>query len=183
MPALTLKPNHKPVKAYYDSLQQFERLGVTHESAVRSAFQTLLEGCGKQFGWTLVPEYSISLARNRRIVVDGALIDDFQLPQGYWEAKDIHDDLPSEVLRKFAAGYPRSNILFQTPKRAILWQNEQRVLDNDLSDPEQLIETLQTFFSYRPQQYVEWQEAVAQFKDKVPRHRKGSGSLDPPRTT
>ncbi len=177
MPALTLKPNHKPVKAYYDSLQQFERLGVTHESAVRSAFQTLLEGCGKQFGWTLVPEYSISLARNRRIVVDGALIDDFQLPQGYWEAKDIHDDLPGEVLRKFAAGYPRSNILFQTPKRAILWQNEQRVLDNDLSDPEQLIETLQTFFSYRPQQYVEWQDAVAQFKDKVPHIGRGVARL------
>ena len=106
MPALTLKPSHKPVKAYYDSLQQFERLGATHESAVRSAFQTLLAWCGKQLGWTLVPEYSISLVRNRRIVVDGALIDDFQLPQGYWEAKDIHDDLPTEALRKFAAGYP-----------------------------------------------------------------------------
>ena len=177
MPTLNLKPSHKSVKAYYDSLQQFERLGVTHESAVRSAFQTLLEGCGRQFGWTLVPEYSISLARNRRIVVDGALIDDFQLPQGYWEAKDIHDDLPGEVLRKFAAGYPRSNILFQTPKRAILWQNEQRVLDNDLSDPEQLIETLQTFFSYRPQQYVEWQDAVAQFKDKVPHIGRGVARL------
>ena len=177
MPALILKPSYKPVKAYYDSLRQFERLGVTHETAVRSAFQTLLAWCGKQFGWTLVPEYSISLAQNRRIVVDGALIDDFQLPQGYWEAKDIHDDLPGEVLRKFAAGYPRTNILFQTPKRAILWQNEQRVLDNDLSDPEQLIETLQTFFSYRPQQYVEWQDAVAQFKDKVPHIGRGVARL------
>ena len=177
MPTLSLKPSHQSVKAYYDSLDRFGRLGVTHESAVRSAFQTLLEGCGRQFGWTLVPEYSISLARNRRIVVDGALIDDFQLPQGYWEAKDIHDDLPGEVLRKITAGYPRSNILFQTPKRAILWQNEQRVLDNDLSDPEQLIETLQTFFSYRPQQYVEWQDAVAQFKDKVPDIGRGVARL------
>ena len=177
MPALNLKPTHKVIKDYYHSLAQFDQHGFTHESAVRSAFQTLLEGCGRQFGWTLVPEYSISLARNRRIVVDGALIDDFQLPQGYWEAKDIHDDLPGEVLRKFAAGYPRSNILFQTPKRAILWQNEQRVLDNDLSDPEQLIETLQTFFSYRPQQYVEWQEAVAQFKDKVPHIGRGVARL------
>ena len=177
MPTLSLKPSHKPVKAYYDSLRQFERLGVTHETAVRSAFQTLLAWCGKQFGWTLVPEYSISLPQNRRIVVDGALIDDFQLPHGYWEAKDIHDDLPTEVLRKFAVGYPRTNILFQTPKRAILWQNEQRVLDNDLSDPKQLIETLQTFFSYRPQQYAEWQEAVAQFKDKVPDIGRGVARL------
>ena len=168
MPALNLKPSHKVIKDYYHSLEEFDHFGVTHESAVRSAFQSLLEGCGKQRGWKLIPEDSINLGRNKRIVVDGALIDKFKLPQGYWEAKDIHDDLPKEALRKFEAGYPQTNILFQTPKRAILWQNEQRVLDKDLNDPKQLIETLQTFFSYRPQQYAEWQEAVAQFKDKVP---------------
>ena len=168
MPALNLKPSHKIIKDYYHSLEEFDHYGVTHESAVRSAFQTLLEGCGKQSGWKLIPEDSINLGGNKRIVVDGALIDKFNLPQGYWEAKDIHDELPKEALRKFEAGYPQTNILFQTPKRAILWQNEQRVLDNDLSDPKQLIETLQIFFSYRPQEYAEWQEAVAQFKDKVP---------------
>ena len=168
MPALNLKPSHKVIKDYYQSLEEFDHYGVTHESAVRSAFQTLLEGCGKQRGWKLIPEDSINLGRNKRIVVDGALIDKFKLPQGYWEAKDIHDDLPKEALRKFEAGYPQTNILFQTPKRAILWQNEQRVLDKDLNDPKQLIETLQTFFSYRPQEYAEWQDAVAQFKDKVP---------------
>ena len=54
--------------------------------------------------------------KNNRIVVDGALIDDFNLIHGYWEAKDIHDNLPIQVQRKFEAGYPRDNILFQTPK-------------------------------------------------------------------
>ena len=177
MPALNLKPGHKVIKDFYHSLAQFDRHGFTHESAVRSAFQTLLEGCGKQRCWKLIPEYSINLALNKRIVVDGALIDDFKLTHGYWEAKDIHDDLPKEALRKFKSGYPQTNILFQTPKRAILWQNGQPVLDNDLSDPEQLIETLQTFFSYRPQEYAEWQEAVAQFKDKVPEIGSGVAKL------
>ena len=168
MPSLTLKPTHKPIKAYYTALNQFDRLGVTHETAVRSAFQSLLEYCGRQFNLTLVPEHSITVNRNKRIVVDGVLIDDFQLPHGYWEAKDIHDDLPSEVLRKFEKGYPRDNILFQTPQHAILWQNGQEVLDADLNDSTQLIEVLETFFSHRPQEYTEWEEAVAQFKDKVP---------------
>ena len=168
MPTLNLKPTHKPVKAYYESLDQFDRLGITHETAVRSAFQSLLESCGKQFGWTLVPEHPMTLNRNKRIVVDGALIDDFRLPHGYWEAKDIHDDLPTEVQRKFEAGYPTDNILFQTPQRAILWQNDRRVLDADLTDPKQLIETLQTFFAHRPQEIAEWEGAVAQFKDIVP---------------
>ena len=115
--------------------------------------------------------------KNKRIVIDGALIDSFQLSHGYWEAKDIHDDLPIEAQRKFDVGYPRDNILFQTPQRAILWQNDRCVLDTDLTDSTQLIETLQAFFSHRPQAYVEWETAVAQFKNKVPALGKGLAEL------
>ena len=177
MKTLNLKPTHKPVKAYYESLQRFESIGVSHETAVRSAFQFLLEYCGRQFSWILVPEHSMRGVKNRRIIVDGALIDNFQLPHGYWEAKDIHDDLPTEVLRKFEKGYPRDNILFQTPRRAILWQNNQPTLDADLTDSTQLIHTLETFFSHRPQEYTEWEEAVAQFKDRVPALGNGLAEL------
>ena len=167
MPTLNLKPTHKSVKSYYAALDQFARLDVTHETAVRAAFQTLLEHCARQCRWTLVPEFGVSTGRGRRIVVDGALVDDFRLTHGCWEAKDIHDDLPAEVERKFAAGYPRDNILFQTPRRAMLWQNGLLALDADLTDAGQLIETLQMFFGYRPQEYAAWEEAVAQFKDRV----------------
>ena len=177
MPTLNLKSTHKPVKEYYESLDQFERLGVTHEMAVRSAFQSLLESCGKQFNWKLVPEHSITLNKNTRIVIDGALIDDFRLTHGYWEAKDIDDDLPTEVQHKFESGYPRDNILFQTPQRAILWQNDRQVIDADLTDPKQLIETLQTFFAHHPQEYAEWEEAVGQFKDIVPEIGSGLAGL------
>ena len=113
MPTLNLKPTHKPIKDYYAALDQFNRLGVTHETAVRSAFQSLLQHCARQFNWTLVPEHSMPGNRNKWIAVDGALIDDFKLPHGYWEAKDEDDDLRSEVQRKFEKGYPRDNILFQ----------------------------------------------------------------------
>ena len=176
MTSLNIKSTHKPIEDYYDALDQFDQLGFTHETAVRSAFQSLLQHYGQKLKWTLVPEYPIS-RQNRRIVIDGALIDSFQLSHGYWEAKDIHDNLPIQVQRKFEAGYPRDNILFQTPKRAILWQNDQRVLDADLTDSTQLIEALQTFFSHRPQAYVEWETAVTQFKDKVPALGKGLAEL------
>ncbi len=178
MPTLTLKPTHKPIRAYYAALERFDRLGISHESAARAAFQALLEACARQCAWTLAPEQAIAprasrgasnTARGkRRIVVDGALIDDFQLIHGIWEAKDIHDDLLSEALRKFEAGYPDDNILFQTPQRAILWQNGRQLLEADLSDPAQLIGVLEAFCGYRPQEYAAWEEAVAQFKDRVP---------------
>ena len=104
MPTLNLKPAHKSVKSYYAALDQFARLDITHETAVRAAFQGLLTHCARQCRWTLVPEFGVSTGRGRRIVVDGALVDDFRLTHGCWEAKDIHDDLPAEVDRKFAAG-------------------------------------------------------------------------------
>ena len=184
MTSLNIKSTHKPIEDYYDALDQFDQLGFTHETAVRSAFQSLLQHYGQKLKWTLVPEHSMTPlirgargVKNKRIVIDGALIDSFQLSHGYWEAKDIHDNLPIQVQRKFDAGYPRDNILFQTPKRAILWQNDQRVLDADLTDSTQLIETLQTFFSHRPQAYVEWETAVKQFKNKVPALGKGLAEL------
>ena len=184
MATLNLKPTNKPIQDYYDALDQFDQLGFTHETAVRSAFQSLLQHCGRAFNWTLVPEHSMTPlirgargVKNRRIVIDGALIDSFQLSHGYWEAKDIHDNLPIQVQRKFEAGYPRDNILFQTPHRAILWQNDRQVLDVDLTDRAQLIETLQTFCSHRPQAYVEWETAVTQFKNKVPALGKGLAEL------
>ena len=177
---LSFKPTDQPIKDYYNALDQFNQRGFTNETAVRSAFQSLLQHYGRKLNWILVPEYSMTPpdkggrgVKNNRIIVDGALIDSYQLPHGYWEAKDIHDNLPVEVQHKFEAGYPRDNILFQTPKHAILWQNDRQVLDANLTDRAQLIETLQTFFSHRPQEYTEWEEAVAQFRERVPALGKG----------
>ena len=165
---MNLKPTHKAVKNYYTALDQYARLGITHEGAVRSACQSLLESCARQERWSFITEYAMKGSRNKRISVDGALFDEFELPRGYWEAKDMDDDLPTEIQRKFDKGYPRDNILFQTPERAILWQYEQQVLDADLTEPVQLVEAVQTFFAYRPQPYAEWEKAVTEFKDRVP---------------
>ena len=177
MTNLNLKPTHKPVEDYYAALAQFEQLEVRHEGAVRSAFQSLLQGCARQFDWTLVPEHSMTVRRNRRIVVDGALMDDFRLTHGYWEAKDEDDDLPSEVVRKLEAGYPRDNILFQTPHRAILWQNNHQMPEANLRDRTQLIRVLETFFSHRPPEYTEWEAAVSEFKEEVPALGEGLAEL------
>ncbi len=173
MTTLNLKSTRKIIKDYYNELDRFDRLGKTHEGAVRSAFQSLLQGCARRFDWTLVPEHSMTGRRKKRIVVDGVLIDDFRLTRGYWEAKDIHDDIEQEIQHKFETGYPRDNILFQTPQRAILWQNDRQKLDVDLTDSTQLIEVLQTFFAHRPQEYTEWEEAVEKFTDQVPALGKG----------
>ncbi|HEV7743728.1 MAG TPA: type ISP restriction/modification enzyme [Pyrinomonadaceae bacterium] len=148
-------------------MKEFESLEVSHEGAVRSAFQTLLEDCGKRFGWKLIPEW-IRRDKTRSIRIDGALVDEYRLPHGFWEAKDTHDDLPKEVKKKIKAGYPQNNIIFQAPERAILWQDGRAVLDLDITEPTALIEILKQFFEYLPPEYEDWQEAVAHFQDQVP---------------
>src|SRR3546814_5550512 len=70
------------VAAYYDNLAKFARLGIKHETAVRSAFQELLESCARQFDWKLVPEYRIKRKGQADASVDGALLDNYGLNHG-----------------------------------------------------------------------------------------------------
>jgi len=100
MQQLNLKPTHKLVKSYYEALGQFGQLNIDHEGAVRGAFQNLLAGCGRQFEWTLVAEWAIQRPKAALIKVDGALIDTFRLARGFWEAKDEHDDLETQVTQE-----------------------------------------------------------------------------------
>lgn len=99
MKKLELKPTHKAIKQYFEVLSKFNNFGVTHEGAVRSAFHSLLETCSKQFQWTLIPEYQKK--RNGKLIfIDGALVDQYALPHGYWEAKDEADNLRKEIKKK-----------------------------------------------------------------------------------
>ena len=168
MPKLNLKPNHKAIRDYYATLQQYEHQGITHEGAVSSPFDTLLQVCAKQVNATLVPQYQMRAPKGNRIVIDGAILDEYGLPLGYWEAKDIDDDLAKAVQEKQNAGYPLDNILFQTPQRAILYQNGQEVLDVDITEPAHLIDTLQYLFCYVPPTLDNWQTAVSDFREHVP---------------
>ena len=168
MPKLNLKPNHKAIRDYYATLQQYDKHDITHEGAVSNPFAFLLDACAKQMNATLVPQYAIRIPAGNRIVIDGVILEQYGLPFAYWEAKDIDDDLLKAVQEKREAGYPLDNILFQTPRRAFLYQNGQNVLDLDITEPARLIEVLQYLFSYVAPALDNWQTAVSDFRAHVP---------------
>ena len=168
MPTLNLKPTHKSITAYYDALDRYRQHGVTHETAVRAAFQALLEACAKQRNWTLICEQTLRIPGKNPIRLDGALLDEHSLPRGTWEAKGVKGNLLAEIEKKFDVGYPDDNILFQTPERAILYQNGREVLDADITERDSLVTVLQTFFAYEREHAAEWDAAVADFKGRVP---------------
>jgi predicted helicase len=168
MTNLNLKTTHAVVANYFETLNKFGQLHINHEMAVRSAFQSLLDSCARKLSWTLVPEWNILRAKKKPVRVDGALLDRFRLVRGVWEAKDDDDDLELEAQKKFDHGYPKDNILFQSPKRAILWQSGTKIVDKDLSSPEALVDILKQFFGYAEPYHVEWDEAVSEFAHRLP---------------
>lgn len=170
MPSLSLKPSHKPIKNYYEVLEQYSKLGVEHEGAVSSAFQNLLDSCGRQFQWTLIPQYAIKRSKKQPIRIDGALVDSYNLPRAYWEAKDINDNLKKEIPKKFAVGYPKDNMLFQRPDRAILYQDGKSVMEADLTKDQDLVDILRQFFEYRAPAIAQWEKAAEEFGDRVKDH-------------
>src|SRR5437868_1250272 len=124
----------KAIDHYYKELSAYQEKKVTHETAVRSAFQNLLALFAQSVNWLLIPEQK--LANGKR--PDGTLRDTFNLPRGYWEAKDTKDDLITEIRKKIAAGYPLSNTIFEDTRRAVLYQNNKQVDEADLTKPKGL---------------------------------------------
>ena len=168
MKELNLKPTHKPIRDYYEALEQYNQLDITHEGAVSNPFAFLLATCAKRVGVTLEPQHTMHSVKGNRIVIDGAIIDEYRLPIAYWEAKDMDDDLPKAIQEKRDKGYPFDNILFQNPERAILFQNKVEVLDTDITNPTNLIEVLQRLFSYSNTTFKDWYDAVNKFSERIP---------------
>ncbi len=165
--ATEVKPGQAAIKQYYKDMEAFKKQGISHEMAVRSAFQNLLAKTGKSFGWTLIPELSDTAAAGR-IQPDGTMRDQFQMPRGYWEAKDSDDDLEKEIRAKFGKGYPASNIIFEDTRRGILYQNGKEVFEADLTNSGDLARLLNQFYSYQPPNIEQFEKAVEKFKDTVP---------------
>jgi hypothetical protein len=122
-----VKPTHKAIQAYYETLKVYREHDVGHETALRSAFQNLLAEIAKSRHWLLVPEQS-SRAGGKRVVPDGTLYDHNNLHRGYWEAKDTDDHLDAEIAKKIKKGYPLSNIIFEDTRHAVLFQGKRESL-------------------------------------------------------
>ncbi len=161
---MPIQKNHRAITAYYDTLANYEQQGVSHELAVRQAFATLLEATASTVGWFLVMEYTLP---NRKRI-DGVLRDEFRIPRGYWEAKDTQDDLEVEIAKKIAVGYPLSNTIFEDTRQGILYQNGQRVMVADITQPQHLADLLNQFFSYTEPQIEEFHTAVTTFQERIP---------------
>ncbi|MGA7502373.1 MAG: type ISP restriction/modification enzyme, partial [Isosphaeraceae bacterium] len=164
---VSIKPTSKPIQTYYEALKIYGALGVEHEGALETAFQRLLADTARLKNWTLIPKLKMKVA-GKIIFPDGTLRDDFNLPRGYWEAKDTHDDLDQEIGKKIGKGYPLTNTIFEDTRRAVLYQTGQEALRVELSNPQGLCDLLSGFYAYTEPDIEGFEQAVQEFKDRVP---------------
>src|SRR5207244_3652379 len=162
---MQITETHKrAIDHYYQELTAYQTHKVTHETAVRSAFQNLLATFAQSANWTLIPE--VPLANGKR--PDGTLRDTFKLPRGYWEAKDTRDDLVTEIRKKIGIGYPTTNTIFEDTRRALLYQNNKLTFEADLTQRNQVLDLLRLFFSYTEPDIATFEAAVDEFKQRIP---------------
>ncbi|MCI0637660.1 MAG: hypothetical protein L0Y72_08415 [Gemmataceae bacterium] len=164
-----IKPTHKAIKQYYQSLKEYRAHKVTHEGAVETAFQRLLDSTSRVRNWHLVPKLPLKRAKNKHsIAPDGTLRELFNARCGYWEAKDTHDDLDVEITKKIAKGYPLVNTIFEDTRIAVLFQGGKERSRFNLSEPKELVNLLNDFFSYTEPEIESFHTAVEEFKEAVP---------------
>ena len=166
--AHTIKAAHAAIKTYHAALKTYADHHAAHEGATETAFSRLLADTAKAVGWTLIPKKPMK-AGGKTIVPDGTLNDAYNLPRGYWEAKDTADDLGAEIKKKIAKKYPLSNTIFEDTRTAVLYQHNARVADEyDLGEPQQVADLLNAFYSFAEADIEGFEAAIDEFQERVP---------------
>lgn len=158
------------IQAYLGELSDLRRAsGTERETVVREAFKSLLKSWGRSQDLIFVPEYPLEVGTaKRRRYVDGALVDSVRIPFGYWEAKDLRDDLDKEIQKKLSRGYPQDNIIFEDSREAVLIQNKEIVMRCEVDRTGKLEALLHQFFQYESPPRARFRKAVEQFKADLP---------------
>ena len=153
------------INKYYNELHQIEQYsGQTKETSIKRCFSNLLMDYAKEKNLLLVEEVKLP---NLRKQPDGCLFDRYKHEFGYWEAKDLNDDLEKELQNKINIGYPTFNLLIEDSKTAFLINGDIKE-KFDMKDAKQLDKLLSKFVSFELPEVKDFREALAQFTKSVP---------------
>jgi predicted helicase len=159
----------KSIANYLESRRLYASHSVENESSVRQAFLTLLDATSRPFRWTMIPEHPRKVFGGRLIRPDATLQDEYTIERGFYEAKDVHDDLELEIRKKLHAGYPDSNIIFEDNSRAALYQNGVPKLWISLDNEKELAGLLDEFYHHKRPDLDGFEAAIAGFQEAIPK--------------
>ncbi len=153
------------INNYYNKISQYKRFGGTrNETSLRRAFANLLEEYLPK-NLELIDELHLKHSTKRP---DGTIQDSWQKAYGYWESKDIKDNLDHEIEKKIEIGYPTFNILFENSEQIVLIQEGEEVMRGEMKNPEFLHRILTAFVQYESPEITDFRLAVEKFKEDIP---------------
>ena len=122
----------------------------------------------KSYWKAIAPELAYRTQYHTTVYPDCTVKDALRLRWGYWESKDIEDDLDKEIQNKFALGYPFNNILFEDSETAVLIQSRQEVQRVAMAEADKLDALLTHFIHYERPEVKDFRQAIEQFKADLP---------------
>ena len=161
--------SHQLVEEYHHKVQEILRYGGSrNETAIRPAFQKLLEQYCSDKKIELILELEYRTVQGTTVNPDGTLKDAFRQDWGYWESKDQKDNLDEEIKKKLAKGYPTTNILFEDGRTAVLIRNGRELQRASFDNHAALDGLITTFVNFEPQEVRTFREAIEKFKEDLP---------------
>ena len=160
-------PAYPHIEKYHADLARLRQFaGSANEQTLRRAFAVCLSSYCRAHPANL--ELVEELRYTPAIIPDGTIKDPMRLPRGYWEAKDLHDDLDAEIRRKRDRGYPDDNILYENSQHAVLIQRGTIALRADMRNPASLHRIIQQFLNHETPEVEQFRQAWLQFKNDLP---------------
>lgn len=160
----------KSINDFIIRLEELNQYGGTgNELSIKSAFKALVNIYAKSKSLILVDELNYPTNFGTIVQPDGTLRDAIRLNWGYWESKDLKDNIDQEIENKIRIGYPTSNIIFENSEIFVLYQNEKEVYRCTISDVEDLDILLKKYISFQPREIKEFYRAIERFKEELPK--------------
>ena len=161
--------SRQAVQRYQHEIAQLIHYGgSTKETAIRGAFERLLNEYCRQKDFLLVPELDYKAPKGNTVRPDGTVKDALRLSWGYWESKDTSDDIDEEIQKKFAKGYPQDNILFEDSRTLVLIQAGSEAGRVALDDDAATDRLLGQFLHYERPEVRTFRRAIEQFRHDLP---------------
>jgi predicted helicase len=157
------------IHQYYQNLDRTLQFGKsTNEQSIRNHFWALLNEYARQYHYEVVPEVFVMGTQGKKVYPDGTVKNLWGLDIGFWESKDLKDNIDVEIRQKIRKGYPLTNILFEDTRTAILYQRGVEVKRVAMREADELHQMLTDFFTFKSEAVDKFEEAIEKFKADIP---------------
>ncbi len=156
------------IQRYYKEVDDLIQYGGSNiETVISHKFGELIAAYCNKKNLKLVPQLDYKTKNGKLVRPDGTIKNALSLSFGYWESK-ANVNLDEEIRKKFNAGYPKNNILFEDSKTAILFQEGEEVKRVKIDNHKELDKILTLFINFEHAEYKSFIEAIEKFKQDIP---------------